>query len=92
MAGQLSRRQVLKLGLLSTMVVACAPAAPGARGARAASQLSLEQRRCPLCLHQPPRASYGNMVQAARIFLRIGRRVAREGYSRFDDSERVCWH
>jgi hypothetical protein len=99
MAEQLSRRQILKLGLLSTMVAACTPAAPGpaAGGAPGVTSGSAVERRAEavaaLSAPTTSTALAQNVTKAAQSFLDAlddGPRT-KATYA-FDDSERVRWH
>lgn len=100
MAPQLSRRQVLKLGLLGTVVAACAPAAPGVgpnAGPDAASGPSASAfgAGAAPALPAPTTAAelVQNMVGAAQRFLDALDEDARaEATYAFDDGERLRWH
>jgi hypothetical protein len=96
MAGQLSRREILKLGLLSTMVAACAPAAPGAAPDAASTSSAVESGADTVSALPAPTTSAAlvqNVARAAQTFLDAldDRARARATYA-FDDSERVRWH
>lgn len=96
MAEQLSRRQVLKLGLLSTMVAACTTAAPGAvpGSAPAASTTGPGAETAPaISAATTAAALVKNVATAAQSFLDALDDEARAKASyAFDDSERVRWH
>lgn len=96
MAAQLSRRQVLKLGLLSTLVVACTPAAPGPVPGAASASSALGSGAEEVAVPPAPATAAAliqNMAEAAQRFLGAlddGSR-AKAAYA-FDDGERVRWH
>jgi hypothetical protein len=96
MAGQLSRRQILKLGLVSTVVVACTPAREGvAPGVTPAASATGPGAEAVAALPAPTTAAalVQNVTGAALSFLGAlddGAR-AKATYA-FDDGERVRWH
>ncbi len=93
MAGQLSRRQVLKLGLLSTVVAACAPGtAPGAAPAASTIASGAEAAQA-LPAPTTPSALVQNMAKAAQDFLSaLDEQTRTKAAYAVDDDERVRWH
>jgi hypothetical protein len=96
MAGQFSRRQVIKLGLLGTVVAACAPAGTGgAPGGSTSSTLRsvIDPALAAAAASTTAAAHVQTMTQATQAFLSAlddgGR--AKATYA-FEDDERFRWH